>query len=88
MSKSLIVLAILSTASAPLYAQSAPATNVANPAKPLTVKKRVCYQTEADSYSRLGERKVCKTIEVPAPATSGGGQTSPKAPAQPQQGGR
>ncbi len=34
------------------------------------IKKRVCEQVDEDPYSRLGSRKICKTVEVPAP-TSG-----------------
>jgi hypothetical protein len=34
------------------------------------MKKRVCEQIDEDSYSRLGNRKICKTIEVPV-TTSG-----------------
>ena len=84
MRKYMIALAILSATSAPVLAQNATPTTpqgVAQPtAKPQTVKKRVCYQEEEDSYSRLGGRKVCKTVEVPAPAT-GGGQAAQQAPA-------
>lgn len=77
MFKSLVVLAAVSTMSGPVLAQAAPAQPA--PAKPQTIKKRVCYQEEEDSYSRLGGRKVCKTIEVPAPATTA---TPAPAPAQ------
>jgi len=71
MFKSLVVLAAVSTMSGPVLAQAAPAqSDTATPAKSQTVKKRVCYEEEADSYSRLGGRKICKTIEVPAPATT------------------
>ena len=81
MFKSLVVLAAVSTMSGPVLAQAAPAqstTTTTTVAQPQTVKKRVCYQEEEDSYSRLGGRKVCKTIEVPAPAAS----ATPSAPAQ------
>ena len=71
MFKSLVALAILSVASTPVLAQTAPAT-AQSTAKPQTVKKRVCEMTEEDSYSRLGARKVCHTVEVPV--TQGGGQ--------------
>ena len=79
MHKSLVVLAIFGTMSAPAAAQTAPAANQAQPAKPQTVKKRVCQMIEdEDPYSRLGTRKICKTVEVPvtAPAdpNSNGGQ--------------
>lgn len=84
MRKSLIVLAILSTMSVPAAAQSATAADSAQqPAKPQTVKKRVCYQEEEDSYSRLGGRKVCKTVEVPAKpsdASQTGNQVAPATP--------
>lgn len=81
MYKSLVALAILSVASAPVLAQTAPAP-AQSPAKPQMVKKRVCEVTEEDSYSRLGGLKTCRTIEVPA--TSGGaqnGQNKPQTPA-------
>jgi len=71
MFKSLVALAILSVASTPVLAQTAPAATQST-AKPQTVKKRVCEMTEEDSYSRLGARKVCHTVEVPV--TQGGGQ--------------
>jgi len=83
MRKSLIALAILSTISAPVLAQTAPATNGTQPAKPQTVKKRICEQIDEDSYSRLGKRKICRTIEVPVtPTTSGSnsGQQQSQAP--------
>ena len=77
MHKSLVALAILGAASVPASSQTvqtapantnqtSPATaNQGPPAKPQTVKKRVCEQIDEDSYSRLGNRKICKTIEVP-----------------------
>jgi hypothetical protein len=83
MLKTLVVLALAGAMSAPALAQAAapaPAANSAQqPAKPQTVKKRVCYQEEADSYSRLGGRKICKVVDVPA--TSGGGQPASQNPA-------
>lgn len=79
MRKSLVVLAILSTMSVPAVAQnSAAAVSGQQPAKAQTVKKRVCYQEEEDSYSRLGGRKICKMVEVPA--KSGGGSTEQQGP--------
>ena len=82
MQKYLAVLAILVASSIPASAQTsqtAPATaNQAQPAKPQTVKKRVCQVTEEDSYSRLGGRKICKTIEVPVDQA---GQDAQKTPA-------
>ena len=79
MHKSLVVLAIFGMMSVPAAAQTPPAANQAQPAKPQTVKKRVCQMIEdEDPYSRLGTRKICKTVEVPvtAPAdpNSNGGQ--------------
>lgn len=73
MHKFLIVLAILGTTTAPAAAQTAPAANDTQPAKPQMVKKRVCQVIEDDDpYSRLGSnRKICKTIEVPANAAAG-----------------
>ena len=87
MRKSLIVLAILSTMSVPAVAQNTTAADsVQQPAKPQTIKKRVCYQEEEDSYSRLGGRKVCKTVEVPV--KPGGGSTGQQAPVQSNSGGK
>jgi len=70
MFKSLVALAILSVASSPVLAQAAPAADQ-SAAKPQTVKKRVCEITEENSYSRLGARKVCHTVEVPVTQTGG-----------------
>ena len=90
MYKSLVALAILSAASAPVAAQTAqtPApvqVQAQADAKPLMVKKRVCYKDEEDSYSRLGGRKICKTIEVPAqPSGSHKDHLSPS-PANPNE---
>ena len=70
MRKLLVVLAILGTMSVPAFAQTTaqtPAQYTAQPAKPQMIKKKICEQVEEDSYSRLGNRKVCRTIEVPAP---------------------
>lgn len=78
MRKSLVVLAIFGTMSVPALAQPANKTSgnavATAPAKPQMVKKRVCFQDDEDSYSRLGGRKICKTIEVPAEKTAGGSQ--------------
>ena len=83
MFKSLVVLAVVSTMSSPVLAQAtqdqSQAQNQAQPAKPQMVKKRVCEQIDENPYSRLGSRKVCKTIEVPA--TTNGGQTAQQTPA-------
>jgi hypothetical protein len=82
MYKSLVALVIFGATNVPAAAQPAPATNAAQPAtpqtaKPQTVKKRVCEMIDEDSYSRLGNRKICKTIEVPAEqqGNSANGQT-------------
>jgi hypothetical protein len=89
MHKSLVALAIIGAASVPASAQTtqaAPATAnqtapaTANPtqlAKPQTVKKRVCEQIDEDSYSRLGSRKICKTIEVPVTNNGTSGHEQP-----------
>ena len=79
MHKPLIVLTIFSMMSVSAAAQTAPPANPAQPAKPQTVKKRVCEQIDEDSYSRLGNRKICKTIEVPVEQQSGAanGQQAP-----------
>jgi|GraSoiStandDraft_37_1057305.scaffolds.fasta_scaffold938835_2 hypothetical protein len=83
MRKSLVVLAILGTMSVPAFAQATqtPAQNSAQeqaqPAKPQMIKKRVCEQVDENPYSRLGNRKICRTIEVPAPVASNGQQSAP-----------
>ena len=89
MLKSLVVLAAVSTMSGPVFAQAAQDQSqtqaqgqAQQPAKPQTVKKRVCEQIDENPYSRLGSRKICKTIEVPVTPTSG--QTT-QAPAQADQ---
>lgn len=76
MFKALVVLAIAGTMSVPVAAQStpsAPATNQAQAAKPLMVKKQVCEDTEDNPYSSI-RRRVCRTVEVPASASSSNGQ--------------
>ena len=78
MYKSLVALAILSVASAPVVAQTAPASST-TAAKPQTIKKRVCETTEENSYSRLGGRKICRTIEVPAPVKGSQNNQAPAA---------
>ena len=83
MYKSLVVLAIFSTMSIPAAAQTAPAANPAQAAKPQTVKKVVCQRVDEEETtgSRLGSApKVCKTVEVPV---RGGTATGREAPAQP-----
>jgi len=81
MFKSLVVLAALSTMSSPVFAQSTTPVQTNNSTgTPQTVKKRVCYQEEEDSYSRLGGRKVCKMVEVKAPPSTGGAQGGQQAP--------
>ena len=86
MRKSLVVLAILSTMSVPAFAQTTDQTaqNSAQHAKPQMIKKRVCEQIDENPYSRLGSRKICKTIEVPAPVVNNGqdGQQAPSAEPQ------
>jgi hypothetical protein len=83
MRKFLAALAIMGATSMPAVAQTTtpstttPATtNQVQPAKPQMIKKRVCEQVDEDSYSRLGNRKICKTVEVPAdqPNRNGSGQ--------------
>jgi hypothetical protein len=81
MFKSLVVLAFLSTTSAPVLAQTVPAANSAQPAKPQTVKKRVCETIDEDPSSRLGNRKICKTIEVPATGAGSQGKQGAQSPA-------
>jgi hypothetical protein len=76
---SVIVLALAVAASGPAFGQTppqpAPTIHPGHPdsqaAKPQTVKKVVCRRVieEETTGSRLGSApKVCKTIEVPAPA--------------------
>ena len=88
MLKSLVVLAALSTMSGPVFAQAAQDQSqtqaqavgqAQQPAKPQTVKKRVCEQIDENPYSRLGSRKICRTIEVPVTPVSG---QATQAPAQ------
>ena len=86
MFKSLVVLAAVGTMSGPVFAQAAQDQSqtqaqgqAQQPAKPQMVKKRVCEQVDENPYSRLGNRKICRTIEVPVTPTSG--QTT-QAPAQ------
>jgi hypothetical protein len=76
MRKSLIVLAILSTMSAPALAQNNTDSSQ-QPAKPQMVKKRVCENIDENPYSRLGNRKICRTIEVPAQNGGDQAQQSP-----------
>ena len=78
MFKSLVVLAAVGTMSGPVFAQAAQDQSqtqvqgqAQQPAKPQMVKKRVCEQLDENPYSRLGNRKICKTIEVPVTPTSG-----------------
>jgi hypothetical protein len=78
MLKYLVVLAAVGTMSGPVFAQAAQDQSQAQaqgpaqqPAKPQTVKKRVCEQIDENPYSRLGNRKICRTIEVPVNPTSG-----------------
>ena len=78
MFKSLVVLAAVGTMSGPVFAQAAQDQSqtqaqgqAQQPAKPQMVKKRVCEQIDENPYSRLGNRKICKTIEVPVTPTSG-----------------
>ena len=70
MYKPMGALAVLSAMSVASAAQPMPQTNPAQPPKPQMIKKRVCEQIDEDPYSRLGNRKICKTIEVPAPANA------------------
>jgi hypothetical protein len=84
MFKSLVVLAAVGTMSGPVFAQAAQDQSQAQaqgqaqqPAKPQTVKKRVCEQIDENPYSRLGNRKICKTIEVPVTPTSGQATQAP-----------
>lgn len=81
-----IVLALAGAASVPLLAQaqssaqSAPTASPA-PAKSQTVKKVVCRRVddEETTGSRVGSApKVCKTIEVPAPASESTGAPRPE----------
>ena len=84
MYKTLVALAILSVASTTVAAQTAPAEPT-TPAKPQMVKKRICETTEEDSYSRLGGRKVCRTVEVPATPSGGQNNAQNPTPANPNE---
>ncbi|HEX3422713.1 MAG TPA: hypothetical protein VHS33_04840 [Sphingomicrobium sp.] len=80
MIKALVVLAVASTMSIPATAQTAPnasTTNQAQAAKPQMIKKQVCEDTEDNPYSTI-HRRVCRTVQVPAPnnGTNGGEQAS------------
>ena len=82
MYKPLVALVIFGAMSVPAATQTAPAANTAQAAtqqtaKPQMVKKRVCEMIDEDSYSRLGNRKICKTIEVPADGAATTGQQTP-----------
>ena len=83
MFKSLVVLALAGTMSVPVAAQTAqtaPAANQAQPAKPQMVKKRICQESEDNPYSRL-KTKTCKTVMVPAePAAASNQQPPAQAP--------
>jgi hypothetical protein len=85
MLKSLVALSILSAMSVSATAQTAPASNPGQPAKPQTIKKRVCEQVDENPYSRLGNRKICKTIEVPVEQPAGSAQAGQQAPAAAEQ---
>ena len=78
MLKSLVVLALLGTASAPAAAQTAQDAPAANQqqAKPQMVKKRVCTEDD-NAFSKL-KTKSCKTVMVPAQPSGASNQ-------QPQQ---
>ncbi len=78
MYKSLVALVIFGVVAVPATAQTAAPASQAQPAKPQMVKKRVCQMIEdEDPYSRLGTRKICKTIEVPAEQQNGSATPSP-----------
>ena len=76
MRKSFVALA-LSAVSASAFAQVAePTPEAQEQAQPQMAKKRVCTKTVPMTGSRIGGKKVCKTIEVPAnaPAEADKGQ--------------
>jgi hypothetical protein len=81
MPKSLVVLAIFGAMSVPAVAQTTPAANQPQPARPQTVKKVVCQRVddEETTGSRLGSApKACKTVEVPfARGGTANGQQAP-----------
>jgi len=84
MLKYLVVLTAVSTMGSPVLAQSTQnqsqtqaQAQPTQPGKPVMVKKRVCEQIDENPYSRLGSRKVCKTVEVPAT----GSEATQQAPA-------
>jgi len=82
MFKYLVALATVSAMGSPVLAQATQNQTQAQaqptqPGKPVMVKKRVCEQIDENPYSRLGSRKVCKTVEVPAT----GSEATQQAPA-------
>ena len=84
MFKLMVALAFCGAMSASAVAQAAPTAPTAPVAKPQMVKKIVCQRVDLEETtgSRLGSApKVCKTVEVPAPAKdrSASGQQSPAA---------
>ncbi|HKX91382.1 MAG TPA: hypothetical protein VJM15_03020 [Sphingomicrobium sp.] len=86
MFKSVVALAVIGAMSVPAVAQTTPTNTTAPAGKPQMVKKRVCERLDEDPYSRLGNRKICKTIEVPASTSEA--ETNQQAPSQPQNQGK
>jgi hypothetical protein len=82
MLKLLTVFAVTGIAGAPALAQTAPTAGEAPGAKPKMVKKLVCKRVEEEmgTGSRLGaQSKVCREVEVPAPADKETGSSDPDA---------
>jgi hypothetical protein len=85
MLKFVVALAAAGAMSAPAFAQvqpqpTQPTSQAAPTAQPATIKKTACHRVddEENTGSRLGAApKVCKTIEVPAPAAGATGQQTP-----------
>jgi hypothetical protein len=75
MRKSLVALAAFCAMTAPAFAQATEqAPEAQEQAQPQTIKKRVCTKSEPMTGSRIGGKKVCKTIEVPANASDEAGK--------------
>lgn len=84
MPKFVAALALIGAASAPSFAQSAPATSQAQTPQAQQyqiVKKRVCKTENADDIgSRIATRQTCKTVEQKVPVTANGEQNPATSP--------
>ena len=86
MFKSLVVLAIAGTMSAPDATQNTQSAPTATQqAKPQMVRKRVCEDAAEEAFSRVKTR-ICKTVMVPAQPSTANNQQTPARRQQPQDG--